>query len=57
MLQPHAACLHIPSDFSHQLSPLPFHICAAMVTESLKGFTSPSEQWRISGVILLRDEQ
>lgn len=37
--------------------PSALHICAAMVTESLKGFKSPSEQWRISGVILLRDEQ
>lgn len=56
-LQSRTACLYIPNDFSHQLSPLSFHICAAMVTESLKGFKSPSEQWRISGVILLRDEQ
>lgn len=47
--QSHTARLCIPNDFSHHLSPLGSHICAAMVTESLKGFKSPSEQWRISG--------
>lgn len=49
--------LGVPHHFSHQLSAVRFYICAAMVTESLKGSKSPSKQRRISEVISLRDEQ